>query len=330
MSTNRSAPVHGAIGGVLAATAIVVFFLIVDVVTGEALETPAFLASVLLGREGVGVDLGLIAVYTVVHYAAFAALGAATGWLLERLGAPAGVLLGLLFGFLLFDVVFYASVALTGVDVVRVIGWPEFLIGNLIGGVVLMTYLGAVGVARGRSWGETLAEHRIVREGLIAGVLGALAVAGWFFVIDLFLGRLLYTPGAIGSALFNGVASPAGVEVTAATVLGYTLVHFVGFITMGLVFAALVTRAEESPPLLMGLALLFVTFETLLLGLVAILAAWLLDVVPWWSIALSNLVAAGVMVAYLWQAHPRLRQEMARANDPSLEARSGSGGANRA
>lgn len=323
MSRKRSAPIHGVIGGVLAATAIVLFFLIVDAARGATLQTPEFLASVLLGRDEAEVGFGVIALYTLLHYAVFAALGGATAWLLDRVRAPATLLLGLVFGFLLFDVVFYASVAFTGVDVVRTIGWPSFLVGNLIGGLVLMVYLSRAGVARGRSWREVLSEHRVLREGVIAGLLGALAVAAWFFTVDLALGRLLYTPAALGSALFQGTASPGGVEVTAATVLGYTLVHIVGFTAMGLVFAALVTRAEESPPLLMGLALLFVTFETLLLGLVAILAAWLLDVVPWWSIALSNLVAAGVMAAYLWRAHPRLRGEVSRADDESLEARAG-------
>ena len=321
MSGSRSAPVGGVIGGVLAATVIVLFFLIVDVARGEALQTPRFLASVLTGGDAAGT--GLLVAYTALHYAVFAGLGALVAVLLERLRAPATILLGLVLGFLLFDVVFYASVALTGIDVVREIGWPTFLAGNLLGGVALMLYLSRAGVVRGRSWAEALSEHRVVREGLIAGVLGGLAVAAWFFVVDLILGRLLYTPAALGSALLEGAVSPAGVEVTAATVLGYTGIHFAGFLVMGLVFAALVTRAEESPPLLMGLVLLFVTFETLLLGLVAILAAWVLDVLPWWSIALSNVVAAGAMALYLWRAHPRLRQEGSRADDEGLEARAG-------
>ena len=297
---------HGVVGGVLAATAIVVFFLIVDLAQGELFQTPRFLAAVLTGTDVQDVGFGLIALYTVIHYAAFAVVGVATMWVLRASGAPASVLLGLVVGFLLFDLVFYAGVTFTGVNVVEGLGWPWLLAGNLLGGVTLMLYLARSGAVRSRRWADALAEHRVVREGLIAGVIGAVAVAAWFFVVDLGMGRLLYTPGALGSALFMGVDSPEAVRITASTVLGYTGVHFAGFIAMGTVFAALVTRAEESPPLLMGLALLFVTFETLLLGLVAILAAWLLHVVPWWSIAASNLVAATAMVAYLWRAHPAL------------------------
>ena len=297
---------HGIVGGLLAATAIVVFFLIVDLAQGQLFQTPRFLAGVLVGTEARDVGFGLVALYTVIHYAVFAVVGVSTAWVLRAGGLPASVLLGLVVGFLLFDLVFYAGVAFTGVNVVERLGWPWLLAGNLVGGVTLMLYLARSGAVRSRRWADALAEHRVLREGLVAGVIGAVAVAAWFFVVDLGTGRLLYTPGALGSALFMGVDSPESVRITASTVLGYTGVHFAGFIAMGMVFAALVTRAEQSPPLLMGLALLFVTFETLLLGLVAILAAWLLNVVPWWSIAASNLVAAAAMVAYLWRAHPAL------------------------
>lgn len=162
--------------------------------------------------------------------------------------------------------------------------------------------------------------HGVIREGLIAGLIGALAVAAWFFVLDLFAGQLLHTPAVLGSALFHGASTPSAVEFSGLTVGGYTVVHFAVFAVFGILVAALVTRAEESPPLLLGLVLLFVTFETLLLGMVAILAAWLLEVLAWWAIGVGNLIAAAAMAFYLWRAHPRLRQEIAWADDESLEA----------
>lgn len=323
MSANRSVPVRGVFGGLLAATAIVLFFLVLDLTRGEPLRTPALLVGVLVGREAAAVGPGLLVLYTALHYAVFAVVGAAAGWVLARLRAPATILLGLVLGLLLFDVLFYASVAVRGVDVVRALGWPSVLAGNLVGGVVLAVYLARSGVARGRSWREAWTEHPVVRQGVVAGVLGALAVAGWFFVLDLLRGRLLYTPAALGAVLFEGAGSPGGVTVATGPVLGYTVVHFLGFLVVGLVFAALVARAEKSPPLLMGLVLLFVTFETLVLGLVAILAAWLLEVVSWWSIALGNVLAAVVMAGYLWRAHPRLRAEVDRSDDEGLEAQAG-------
>ena len=46
-------------------------------------------------------------------------------------------------------------------------------------------------------------QHSIVREGLIAGFLGATAVAVWFFVVDLIGGRPLFTPNALGVGLLS-------------------------------------------------------------------------------------------------------------------------------
>ena len=162
----------------------------------------------------------------------------------------------------------------------------------------------------------------VMREGVIAGLLGGLAVAVWFLVIDWIAARLLFTPGALGSALFLGATSPESVQATAPVIIGYTLLHFAAFVFLGVLFSAMVTRAERTPALLLGLVLLLVTFETLLLGLVAIIAAWLLGVLAWWNIALANIIAALVMGLYLWRSHPSLAT-IARADDESLEAQAG-------
>src|SRR5690606_33725403 len=154
----------------------------------------------------------------------------------------------------------YLGVAVTGVDVVDILGWPEVLAGNVIAGVVLMGALRLTHAAPGEGWAESLARHRIIREGVISGLLGASAVALWFFVIDAVSGRLLFTPAALGSALFYGASEVAAVRIDAITILGYTLLHVTAFIAAGMVAAALATEAEEHPPLLLAFVLLFVTF----------------------------------------------------------------------
>jgi hypothetical protein len=62
--------------------------------------------------------------------------------------------------------------------------------------------------------------------------------------------------------------------------------------------------------------LLFVAFETFFIGVLTLLASWLLELIPWWSIAVANVLAAGAMVAYLWRTHPVLA---AAVSDPDLE-----------
>lgn len=164
-----------------------------------------------------------------------------------------------------------------------------------------------------------------VREGLLTGLIGAGVVALWFLVLDLVVGRLLFTPAALGSALFLGAESPAAVQITAGTVLGYTVIHLLAFMVIGMVFAALVTSAEENPSLIMALVLLFVAALTLSIGAMAILASWVLAELTWWGIAIGNMLAAGAMSFYLWTRHPRLGRRLPEAEERSA-AQDGTGG----
>ena len=310
MRRPSSITTRGALAGCLAATVLAVWFLVIDALQGAPFQTPAFLASVVAGLERVETTAGLIAMYTALHYLVFLAIGVAIAWLLSRAEAVPGVLLGVVIGFLLFDLLFYGSVVVTGVDVVRMLGWRYVLLGNILAGIALTMVLRHTLPVPAVGWRELLRRHRIVREGLVAGLLGAAAVALWFFLLDAAQGRIFFTPAALGSAIFYGANSLEEVRIAAAPVLGYTVLHVAAFAGAGLISAALLTEAEHEPPLLLGLALLFVTFETLFIGLVAIVAGWLLDTLQWWTIAAGNVIAAAAMGIYLWREHPLLRREV--------------------
>jgi hypothetical protein len=154
-----------------------------------------------------------------------------------------------------------------------------------------------------------------VGEGVMAGLIGAAVVAGWFLVLDLILGRLLFTPGALGSALFLGVESPDAVQITAGTVLGYTVIHVGVFLLAGIAFATAVRQAERQTAVLMGVMLFFVATVTFGVGAMAILASWVLAELTWWGIAIGNLLAAGAMAAFLWMRHPNLAHRVSHAEE---------------
>jgi hypothetical protein len=326
MRTLDSVLVRGAIAGIVGAAALAFWFLIVDTLAGEPLRTPAFLAGALGGSQSVDFSATSIAAYSVLHLAVFIGVGIATTWLVDRFGLPPHFLLGLVLGILLFDVLFYAGVIVTGVNVVRALGWPQVLAGNLIAGVALFGFLHATAPAAVRpSWDAGLLENRIMREGIIAGALGAATVALWFLALDLVQGRLWFTPAALGSALFLGAGSATEVQHTPTVIAAYTAVHLAGFIGVGLLAAALVRGAERHPPVILGAALLFVTMEAFIIGLIAIVAVWLFDVIAWWTIAAANIVAALAMGVYLWRSNPRLRAELGRHHDLEDPRLAGSG-----
>lgn len=311
MHADRPTWRDGIVAGLLAGVVVAVFFLGVDVVrAGEPLRTPAFLGGALFSGGGQAGPGGIV-LFTALHLLAFAGVGAGAVLVCEWAGLPHNVLLGAVYGLLVCTLLFYGSLVAAGTRVLPAPGWRGVLTGNMLAGVVLGGYLrwrsgqpGVLGIA------DQLRRHDTLREGLVAGLLGAAGVAVWFLVADAVLREPLFTPGALGSVLFRGAGGPAEVRVTFPTVLGYSLVHLSAFLTVGVVAAGLVRKAEEFPPLVFGIGLLAVVIELFFVGMVAVLGGWILDSLAWWSVLGGNVLAALLMGSYLWRAHPRLREQV--------------------
>ena len=87
---------------------------------------------------------------------------------------------------------------------------------------------------------------RILREGFVAGLIGAAAVALWFLVVDIVARTPFFTPAMLGSALFWGETDPSVVVPGVPNVIGYTMTHIVLFTLAGAVAAGLAAdRARE-------------------------------------------------------------------------------------
>ncbi len=151
---------------------------------------------------------------------------------------------------------------------------------------------------------------RIIREGFVSGLIGAGAVAAWFLVVDAIAGRPFFTPAMLGDALFWGVRDPAQVSVAFPTVVGYSMVHVLAFVAVGMVAAFLAYEVELFPHALFIVAVCFAVFEFGFYVVVAVLASPLLGALAWWNVAIGNTIAAGDRKSYLWRMHPRLREEL--------------------
>src|SRR5438045_8561707 len=91
---------------------------------------------------------------------------------------------------------------------------------------------------------------RILREGFIAGLIGAGAVALWFLVVDAIAGRPFFTPAMLGSAVLFGDADPRKAVIAFSRVVPYTLIHVCACVIVGTVAAALAADVEVAPPTL--------------------------------------------------------------------------------
>lgn len=301
----------GLIAGLLAGVAVAAFFLLVDAMQAEPLSTPRFLAGALFGRAPGEAGLVLVSAFTVVHLVAFAAIGGAAQLLFRLTELPLNPLTGAVYGVFVCTLLFYGSLLTTGVDVLPATSWPAILAGNLLGGVVLGTYLHWKGPAPGvTGLARHLDEHAVLREGLTAGLLGAAVVAVWFLALDGLFREPFFTPAALGSVLFHGAASPGEVGMAPSIVLGYTVVHVAAFLLFGMVASALVAQIEKTPPFLFAVVLLGVVFEVFFVAMVASLGTWVLEEFAWWSVLGGNLLAGLSMGGYLWRRHPGIRERV--------------------
>jgi hypothetical protein len=151
---------------------------------------------------------------------------------------------------------------------------------------------------------------RILREGFVAGCIGAAAVAIWFLIVDAVNGRPFFTPAMLGSAVFWGVREPSQVVIEYSRIIGYTMIHVSAFIIVGVVAAALAAEVEVAPPTLYLLVVFFAVFEFGFYVTVAILAQPLLGSLAWWNVAIGNAIAAFGMGYYLWREHPKIGEEL--------------------
>ena len=159
-------------------------------------------------------------------------------------------------------------------------------------------------MAAGRSMKGT--ERSVLREGIVAGLIGAIVVAVWFLVVDTLRGRPLETPMFLGAALFYGVKTPVGVEFALMPILGYTVVHGLAFIAFGIIAAAVIAATEREPALVIAVVILFACFETFFLGVVSVLGRSVQDALVWWEILIGNLLAATAMLWYFLLGHRSL------------------------
>src|SRR5262245_60030847 len=95
--------------------------------------------------------------------------------------------------------------------------------------------------------------HRYLREGLIAGMIGAVIVAVWFLIYDAARGQPFRTPSLLGAATFQGVTDPGGVPTSTGLVVQYTVLHGVVFALVGILIGFLIVSAQRQPGRLLTL-----------------------------------------------------------------------------
>lgn len=158
--------------------------------------------------------------------------------------------------------------------------------------------------------------HPLLREGVIAGIIGATCIAVWFLGVDMVAGRAFYTPETLGRGLLR-ILGPVPADQSPVTiVLVYTVFHYLAFIGVGILAALVIDVAGREPSVLIGFVVLFAAFEVGFYALVGLLQhASPLGTLVWYQVMLGNLIAALAMGTFLWRAHPGLHDQFVHALD---------------
>lgn len=152
-------------------------------------------------------------------------------------------------------------------------------------------------------------EHNVFREGFIAGVIGATAVALWFLVVDLVAAHPFYTPAILGRALLS-VLGPDRGDSQLLVVAVYTIFHYAAFILAGLIATVIIHAGKQQSAVLAGALILFIAFEIGFYGFTALLSESALGSLAWYQIGAANLIATLLMGGYLWRIHPSLGRRL--------------------
>ena len=154
--------------------------------------------------------------------------------------------------------------------------------------------------------------HSTVGEGVVTGVIGAVIVAAWYFIVDTAGGQPLHTPNVLGKIFLRGDLAPAD-RIVPQAVLGYTVLHFAFFALIGVGLTLLVHLAIRNTSLRTGIWLGFLIAFGLFAGHTSMLAtASGESFSPWWVLSGSILGVLG-MAGYLWRRHPRLQRSFSEA-----------------
>ncbi|MGH7312782.1 MAG: hypothetical protein ACREJV_06400, partial [Candidatus Rokuibacteriota bacterium] len=182
---------EGVVGGLIGAAVVAVWFLVFDLARGKPLLTPALLGAALFygvdNPIGLEVAIGPVIGYTLIHGLAFVAFGVVAASVIAATEREPTLIIAVVILFACFETFFLGVVGVLGRAVTDALSWWGILAANFLAAVAMLWYFLLRHRALPRllvgSWAGTL------REGVVAGVIGAAAVALWFLVIDTIQGE---------------------------------------------------------------------------------------------------------------------------------------------
>lgn len=139
---------EGVLAGVVAASAVAVVFLLVDLAAGQAFRTPQLLGGMLLQLFGASAEAATdgttaLALYTLFHFVAFIIAGVIAAAIVQvTMKQPVAVLLFVIL-FFAFEVAFTGFVTVVGVQSNTAITPVQVALGNIVASIAMALFFRA-------------------------------------------------------------------------------------------------------------------------------------------------------------------------------------------
>ena len=146
MADRHNTVSEGIFAGFIGATAVAVWFLIVDIVAGQPLHTPEILGRGLisiLGKIPMMPDAMFtrVAAYTVFHYAAFSLVGIVVVSIVHQSARTPGILAGFLIAFVAFELGAIGITTLFTESMFGGMAWYQIFIANLLAAGLMFWFM---------------------------------------------------------------------------------------------------------------------------------------------------------------------------------------------
>lgn len=139
----------GIVAGLIGASTVAVWFLVLDTLAGRPFYTPTVLGTALLKRgttleapAALPASLEMVGMFTWVHALVFIALGGAASYLLAGVERRPSLGFGLLLLFVVFQAGFTVAAAVLAPNVIAIVGWIPIMTANLLAACAMAAYLG--------------------------------------------------------------------------------------------------------------------------------------------------------------------------------------------
>ena len=135
----------GTMAGVIGASALALFMLLVDTARREALYTPSVMGSALLRgvppSEATGIDLSMVAGFSILHGAAFIGVGILAAWATAMRHASVATFTLAIALFAVLELGFLFTCALLQPALLEAVGVAPATVGNLLAAIGMAAYL---------------------------------------------------------------------------------------------------------------------------------------------------------------------------------------------